>query len=222
MIKKTGQWISNLLNILRELTPDKRIHCTDCVAAEYKPAASHLYSVLGRNENDYRNLAADVRSCLNQSQIDSRDLSFLRELPTAPRKLIGPGGVSDPDLSLVALGLHLADQGESVYILSNDKDLVDFSTWACKCAKAELRQRWANPSLLQGLQSLAYLEWVHQSCSIATDDMWQLLKYYMREHVAREDLGKLKGEAIFQSLMDITTSLVESAQIKAQARITNV
>ncbi|MBK6431799.1 hypothetical protein [Candidatus Amarolinea dominans] len=192
------------------------------MVAEYKPVARlAFYSVLGRNENDYRNLAADVRSRLNQSQIDFRYLSFLRELPTAPRKLIGPGGVSDPDLSLVALGLHLADQGESVYILSNDKDLVDFSTWARR-AKAELRQRWANPSLLQGLQSLAYLEWVHQSCSIATDDMWQLLKYYMREHVAREDLGKLKGEAIFQSLMDITTSLVESAQIKAQARITNV
>ena len=221
LVEKTGQWISDLLNILRALTPDNRIHCTDCVAAEYKPAAGRLNSVRGLNHNDYRNLAADVCSCLNQTQSDSRDLSFLRELPTAPKNLIGPGGVSDPDLSLVALGLHLSGYGQSVYILSNDHDLLRFSSWAR--TKVELRQRWANPSLLQGRQSLAYLELVHRSCCIATDAMLQLVLYYMSEHYARRDLAKTqKGNAIFQDLQEIYKSLVESVQIKAQARITNV
>ena len=220
LIKKTGQWISDQLNILRALTPDKRIHCTDWVAAEYRPAASHLRLVLGPDERVYQNLAAGVCSCLDQSQIDSGDLAFLRELPTAPRKLIGAGGVSDADLSLVALGFNLSHKGERVYILSNDQDLLTFSSWALK--NVELRQRWANAQLLQAFQSLHYLDEVHRNCHIATDDMRQLLHYFMIEHVAREDLGKSKKMAIFRQLIEISESLIQSAQIKAQSKGSNV
>ena len=206
------QCIAEPLNILRQFTPDGLLHCTSCVADEFKPAPV-LNELPGRVQHQaYQGLKSYVCSLLHQTAVDPQAVKALRSLPAAPRKLVGPGGLSDNDLSLVVLGSQLAGRGNPVYVLSNDQALLDFISWVRTQPSA--RSRWRNITLLQGLRSLMYLELIHRSCQIQTDYMEDLINFFMLDHYKRKDFGGDKGVFIFQQLVEIRTSLTESVRIK--------
>ncbi|MBC8446637.1 MAG: hypothetical protein H8D78_02710 [Chloroflexi bacterium] len=121
--------------------------------------------------------------------------------------------MSDNDLSLVVLGLHLIGHGDPVYILTNDQDLLYFITWLR--SRTEARQQWGNLVAMQGLQSLTYLELIHRDCKIQTKQMEDLINFYMVEHFNRRELaGTNKGNSILMQLIDTRDSLTESVRIK--------
>ncbi len=213
LIPALTQWMADKLGILKQFTPDGLVHCTKCVADEFNPGAGRLSQVRGIGRPECRTLTNRVCSNLHQTSVDTRESAFLRGLPAAPRKLVGPGGLSDNDLSLVVLGLHLTEHNGPVYVLTNDQDLLSFITWLRP--KPEVRQRWGNARLLQGLQSLTYLELIHRDCRIQTEQMEGLINFYMIEHYNRKDLaGTVKGNSIFLQLINVRNSLTESVRIK--------
>ncbi|MFC2046371.1 hypothetical protein ACFLTC_02480 [Chloroflexota bacterium] len=126
----------------------------------------------------------------------------MRRVPAAPRKLVGPSGLSDNDLSLVVLGLHLIDYGDPVYVLTNEQDLLSFIAWLR--TRPEVRRRWGNLVAMQGLQSLHYLELIHRDCKIHTEQMQDMLSFFMFDHYNRTELaGTNKGNSIFMQLLQM-------------------
>lgn len=217
LIPAITQWMSEQLGLLQRFALDGQVHCTDCVAGEFYPGAGRLSQVGGIGPRDCRALAGNICALLHQASIGSHEISLLRSLPTAPRKLVGPGGLSDNDLSLVALGLQLTMHGNPVYVLSNDQDLLSFIAWLR--SRPEARSRWANVGAMQGLQSLTYLELIHRDCKIQTEQMRDLFNFYMFEHYRRKELvGTAKGESIFLQLLQIDDSLAKSVEIKLMSR----
>ena len=213
LIPALTQWMADQLGILKQFTPDGLVHCTDCVADEFHPGAGRLSRVRGIGRPECRTLTNRVCSNLHQTSVDTHESAFLRGLPAAPRKLVGPSGLSDNDLSLVVLGLHLTAHNSPVYVLTNDQDLLSFITWLRP--KPEVRQRWGNARLLQGLQSLTYLELVHRDCKIQTDQMEDLINFFMIDHYNRKELaGTTKGNSILLQLIEARNSLTESVRIK--------
>ncbi len=213
LIPSLTQWMTDQLDILKQFTPDGLVHCTDCVAGEFHPGAGRLSRVRGIGRPECRALANSVCSNLRQTGVGMHEVAFLRGLPAAPRKLVGAGGLSDNDLSLVILGLQLTAHNCPVYVLTNDQDLLSFITWLR--SKPEVRNQWGNARLLQGLQSLTYLELIHRDCGIQTEQMEGLINFYMIEHYNRKDLaGTVKGNSIFLQLINVHNSLTESVRIK--------
>jgi hypothetical protein len=213
LIPTICQWIADQLDTLKQFTPDNRVHCTDCVAGEFNPRAGRLSQLHGVGHREYTTLTNHVCSLLHQTTVDPRNVAHLRNLPAAPRKLVGPTGLSDRDLSLVVLALQLTAHGEPVYVLTNDQDLLSFITWLRP--KPEVRNQWRDVRLLQGLQSLTYLELIHRDCRIHTEQMKDLLLFALSEHYAREDMaGTEKGRYIFRQLLEINTSMIQSIRIK--------
>jgi len=205
--------ITDQLNILKQFAQEGYIHCTDSVAAEFKPHAGRLFSKSGITHSLCRTLERHVCGLLNCATISPKDINTLRSLPTAPRKLVGPDGLSDCDFSLVVLALQLAVNGNPVYILTNDEDLLSFVTWVRP--RPEARTLWGNPFLIEGLQSLHYLELIHRDCRITTDDMADLLKFATIEHYARTELaGTRKGTWIMQQLLEIQDAMLQSMNEK--------
>jgi hypothetical protein len=211
------QWFTDQFNTLRQFTPDGLLHCTDGVAGEFKPHAGQLSEVRGIRHGDCQQVQTHVSTLLNRVGVDMDAIPLLRGLPNAPRKLIGPDGLSDNDFSLVVLGLQLTAGGGQVYILTNDQDLLSFISWVR--TRPEVRRRWGNVQLIQGLQSLTYLELVHRNCQIATDKMQDLLNFSMMVHYERRELsGTTKGHSIMQQLLEVNRSLAQSIEIKATAK----
>jgi hypothetical protein len=207
------QWFTDQLDTLRQFAPDGLVHCTDCVAQEFNPRAGRLSQLRGIGHRECKSLADHVCSLLQQTTVDMRDVASLRHLPAAPRRLVGPGGLSDNDLSLVMLGAELTQYGGQVYLLTNDQDLLSFTSWLQ--AKPEVRNRWQTIKLLQGLQSLTYLELVHRNCRITTDVMRDLIQFALADHYGRQDLvGTRKGTSIMQQLLEVNNSLIQSVAIK--------
>lgn len=206
------KWFEEQIAILRQYTPDGKIHCTDCVASEFKPEAGRLGQT-GIAHSEIQALAKHVCSMLLQTSIDAQDIQFLRDLPNAPRKLVGPQGLSDNDFSLIALGAMLAENRASVYLLTNDQDVLSFTTWVR--ANTPARDRWENIGQIQGLHGLTYLESIHRDCKITTQEMKTLLNFAMLEHYCRSDLkGTPKGTSIMRQLTVINDNLLQSVQIK--------
>lgn len=215
LVPELATWISGLLGILKKFTPDDHLHCTDCVASEFRPQAGRLSAVRGIQHSNCEALANHVLSHLCCASTEPRAVAALRNLPNAPKRLVGPGGLSDNDLSLVALALRLAVNGGLVYLLSNDQDLLDFSSWVRTNREAS---SMGNPVLVQGLLGLTYIELVHRDCSIQTDEMTNLLKFAMIEHYGRKELaGTHKGSSIMRQLTELTEAMLASVQQK-QAR----
>jgi hypothetical protein len=210
-------WIAERLDGLRPFTPDGLLHCTDCVASEFNPRAGQISQWRGVGHRDYKSLENHVCSQLHQAGMSTQDVEFLRNLPTAPRKLVGPDGLSDGDFSLVALGAQLAAQGERVYVLTKDQDLLAFISWVR--TKREARERWQNVHLLQGLHCLTYLELAHRACDIPTELMKDLIDFALADHFDRKDLaGTQKGKSIVQTLLQVNGSIMESIAIKQSAQ----
>lgn len=216
LIPAIAQWMADQLGILKQFTPDGLVHCTDCVAGEFHPGAGRLSRVPGIGPRECRTLANQICSLLHQTSVGSHEVAFLRGLPTAPRRLVGSGGLSDNDLSLAVLALQLTAHSSPVYVLTNDQDLLSFITWLR--SRPEARHRWGNAGMLQGLQSLTYLELVHRDCRIQTAQMEDLINFYMIEHYNRRELaGTTKGNCILLQLIDVRNSLTESLRIKLAA-----
>jgi len=158
-------------------------------------------------------LQQHVHGLLSCVMVEEKNAIMLRNLPQAPRKLVGPDGLSAEDFSLVLLALDLTENGSPVYVLTNDQDLLSFISWMR--ARREVRNLWGGSLLLQGLLSLTYLEFLHRDCSVQTDQMKDLIKFALIEHYTREDLiSTRKGKHITQKLLEINDSLIASIEIK--------
>jgi hypothetical protein len=214
-VSAAKHWLAELLAILASFTPDGLIHCTDCVAGEYKPQAGRLGQVTGISHQDCRAFANYISSLLHQTHIDDDEIRFLRTLPDAPKRLIDPGGVSDSDLSLLVLGARLSGGNAPVYVLTHDQDLLDFTSWTR--TRITARAKWPYLLHVEGLLGLTYLENVHRDCRISTQEMQSILNFTMIEHYVRTDIrNSQKGKSIMQQLTTINTNLVQSAQIKTR------
>jgi hypothetical protein len=216
VIDRLGNWLDEQLDILRQFSP-AGLFCSRCVAQEYNPHAGKLGETHGICFQDCKPLQNRVQAALKCYDVRQEDILTLRELPNADRKLVGPQGLSNNDFSLIALALDLSRLDMPVYILSNDQDLLDFSTWMR--IQRLVREQWPNAMQVMGLRSLTYLESVHRDCSISTEDMEKLTRFAMIEHYKRAELaGTQKGKNIMRTLIKINTSLIESARIKAAQR----
>jgi hypothetical protein len=103
--------------------------------------------------------------------------------------------------------------GNPVYVLTNDQDLLSFISWLR--SRPEARGRWPNVGVMQGLQSLTYLELIHRDCKIQTEQMEDLLNFYMVDHYNRAELaGTTKGNSILLQLLEARNSLTQSVRIK--------
>ena len=210
---KAQQWMSDQLTLLAKHTPDGKIHCPEGVAQEFKPRAGRMVNLPGIRVQDCDAVGRHVRGLLCCSCTAPDTVQFLRQLPAAPRRLVGPGGLSDNDLSLVAKGLELTAAKQAVYILAGDQDLLTFTSWAR--IQPLVVARWPAAKKLSGLGGMLYLEAVHRHCDIATEEMTALVNFAFAEHYQRTDIrGSKKGNAILQMLIEVNTSLVESARIK--------
>ena len=217
VILAVEEWIIHFLETLRMFACDGLLHSTTCVVDEYKPQAGRLSQKRGISRNDFTRLHNRVCSCLHNTHADILRSQSLRNLPQAPRSLIGPGRLSDNDLSLVDLGLQLSKHDQPVYILSNDQDLIDFVTWLRP--KKALFVEPIRPSLLQSLRSLTFFELIHRSCNIQTDPMRELIHFALRDHYARAEMaGTNKGQSIFQSLVELNDNFSRSIELKQQQR----
>lgn len=83
--------------------------------------------------------------------------------------------------------------------------------------QAGVRQHWPYAMKVTGVHCLAYLESIHRSCQIQTEQMREMIKFATVEHYDRSDLaGTAKGRNIMQKLHEIEDNLLQSVQIKQQ------
>ncbi len=211
------QWIDHIFEIVRRFALDGNMHCSIGVANEFIPHTGQMANLRGVQRNDLNHVQAHVRSNLHQVSVDIPTTQVLRTLPTAPRQLIGAGGLSDNDLSLVKLALEMTKTGSPVFILSNDQSLLDFITWV-RIQKQHF-QAPVTPNLIQGWRCLTYLELVHRSCNIPSDLMKELIEYALVDHYNRKEMaGSQKGNIIFQQLMQVYGNFNQSVVIKQQVK----
>lgn len=216
LVTEAEQWIDHILEILQRFALDGNLHCPNGVANEYIPHTGQMANLRGIQRNDLNHLQAHVRANLYQVPVDIPDAQSLRTLPTAPRQLIGAGGLSDNDLSLVKLGLEMTRNNSPVYILSNDQGLLDFLSWI----KAQNKhfQPPTNPRLLEGWRCMTYLSMVHRSCNITTELMQELIDFSLSDHYSRSELaGTAKGKSIYSQLLQVNRSFSQSIAIKLQS-----
>lgn len=218
VVPTLGLYICDQLKVLQQFAPDGCIHSSQRIVAEYRPwKGARLSDMHHIPHTVKKQLARHVAGELVWQTVDVLDIAILRNQPDAPRKLVGASGLSDEDLSLVAVGVKLAEKNRAVYLLSNDQDLLEYITWLRR--KPEAKELWPHVGHLQGLHSLTYLELVHRSCRIDTETISAMIAFALQEHYKRVTLaGTAKGESILGQMLAVYGSLVESAQIKAQTK----
>lgn len=215
IVTEAEQWSDHILNTIKRFGLDGILHCSTVVANEYNPHAGRIANIRGIQRNDLNHLQGHMRTHLLQGEVDLPLAQTLRTMPTAPRQLVGAGGLSDNDLSLVRLGLDITRNGSPVYILSNDQGLLDFISWV----KTQNRhfQPPTNPSLLEGWRCMTYLSMVHRSCNITTELMQELIDFSLSDHYSRSELaGTTKGKSIYSQLLQVNRSFSQSIAIKLQ------
>lgn len=223
------QWITAQFVTLRSLTPDGAIHCTDCVAQEFKPENGLVSTRYGIKGEHFRALKTCICSLLLQARGDRDEISLVKSLPGIPAKYFGKYGLSDNDLSLIVLGLNLTGSGRSVYMLSNDRDLTDFISILCNKRGTNIHAHWPNHALLTGLHCMTYLESVHAACHISTPELGAMLRFVMNEHVKRmaesyDVVAKGAGQRILnpQKAVDIFgtfTQVMTAYELSAQEKV---
>ena len=209
-IASLKQWLGEQISMMGQFTPDGFVHCTDCVIDEYKPAGILAGLPQQTHYDEYFALRKHIASCVSPAVSSAGHVNALHNLPGLPKKRC-PG---HNDLSLVVLGLQLAANGEPVYVISNDQDLLYFISWIR--TKPEARKLWGNPLLLQGLLGLTYLDLIHRDCKIQTEIMKDILHFALADHYERTSLvGTPKGNSIMQQLLEVHSSFTDSVKIKA-------
>lgn len=223
-------WISEQLSTIRGLTPDASIHCTDLVAAEYKPEYGLFGARSGIQVVHCRELRSRISALLSKEGVDPVHISLLKGLTSGRREYSGKSGPKENDLSLIALGLNLTTHGKNVYILSNDDSLVAFLSNICKRSQ-EVQRRWPRLHLLDGFQGVTYLQSAHAECHLSNEQFWVILKFALAEHVkrmaesvetarTRSDrpyLSPQKAMSIYQKLERVMEAFNKSVEDKAKA-----
>ncbi len=203
-----NKWYDDTFSLLQQFAADGEIHCSHCVAEEFKPAQPINKHFPRTKYADYQAFRRRVSGKLLKTAVSANIVGDIKRLPGYPKKR-NPG---DNDLTLVALGLLLSANGKAVYILSNDQDLLSFVSWIRTKHKI---CKTGNPKLLQGMMGLMFLETIHRSCRISTEDMRDLVNFSLKSHYNRTKLaGTRKGQSIFQQLLEINNSLIKSIEIK--------
>lgn len=220
LLRETQRWMLDQLNILKSFTVDNLLHITQVVSMEYQPQNG----ILGNQRLDHRHISAMANQVRMQFELlgtSPKPIQYLRELPNAPRRLIHPtNGLSDADMSLIHLGLHLTSHGHKVILLSNDQDFLQFSSWIR--TQTRLRKLPMTPLHLEGMSCLAYLDLIHRSCEISTNQMSQFISYMIVDtgrRMAERDIMALnpqKGARILEQIAAIQQTFTQSSQIKAQ------
>lgn len=217
-LQEAEKWINQIIGILRQFSFDGQIHCTPGVVNEFIPHFGGMANLRGIQRIDLNHYQTHVRSCIFQDVIDVTALQGIRTIPAAPGQLIGPGGLSDNDLSLVKLAFDLSQNNLPVFILSNDQSLLDFVSWV-RIQKKHIPLP-INLEVIQGLRCLTYLELIHRSCKIPSDLMRELIEYALIDHYNRTEIaGTKKGNAIFQQLVKVHGNFNQSVVIKQQVKV---
>lgn len=220
LLSATQQWLIEQLNTLKLFSVDNLLHTTHTVSTEYQPQNG----ILGNQRLDRKHIvtmANQVRMQFELLRTSPQSIEYLRELPQAPQRLIHPtNGLSDEDMSLIHLGLYLTQHGHTVILLSNDQDLLQFSSWIR--TQTCLRKPPMNPLNLEGMSCLAYLDLIHRSCEISTNQMSQFISYMIEDtgrRMAERDVMALntqKGARILEQIAAIQRTFTQSIQIKLQ------
>lgn len=211
-------WLVDKLDALRPYAFDRILHTTNVVANEYRPhgEGGELGKHAGVTPVQINQLVIHIRAQFRQFDATTQmnQIRLLR-FANAPKKLIGAGGLSDNDLSLVLLGLELTRVGTNVILLSNDQDLLSFTGWV-NTYKASLNAQ-QNPKKLFGMRGLTYLDLVHRSCLIPSDHMKAMIDHSFLDIFARLP-GTDKGTDILKQIMEVRDKFDESKQIKIHNR----
>ncbi|HBY94184.1 MAG: hypothetical protein M5U01_09210 [Ardenticatenaceae bacterium] len=219
LIAAIADWITNQFTVLKQFAADGHLHCTECVAKEFLPQAGRLRDYLNSRQlqhRDCRVLQNHVHGHLCLAHIDPEETETLKNLPHAPRRLINSTGLSHEDFSLIVRALQLAQDGVRVYILTDDHDLLSFVSWLKSAKPPDFCELLP---YIEGWSGLHYLDLIHRSCRISTEQMTSFLKFAMMEHYKRTNLvGTTKGEFIFSNLLDLHGLITKSAQIKVSQR----
>ena len=220
LLRATQEWMTDQLNILKLFSIDSLLHTTQAVSNEYQPQNGSL-GIQRVDRRHIRDMANQVKNQFHNLETNPASTQYLRDLPQAPKRLVNPAnGLSDEDMSLIHLGLHLTQHGHKVILLSNDQDLLQFSSWVR--AQTCLRKPPTNPLNLEGRLCLAYLDLIHRSCEISTEQMGQFISYMIADtgrRMAERDamaLNPQKGARILEQIAAIQQIFTQSTQIKAQ------
>ncbi|WKZ40022.1 MAG: hypothetical protein QY328_17325 [Anaerolineales bacterium] len=223
LLSQTQAWLEEKLSKLRTTAIESHLHTTDLVSAEYKPENGYL-GTRGLPRTVIQAMAQSVKSQFKITTIDITTVSGFRTLPGANRRLVRPNdGLSNNDLSLVQLGLEMTKLGASVVILSNDQDLIDFTSWIK--TQASLRTNGQDPRLLEIETGLGYLELIHRSCLIPSDQMNQMINFVIKNTFSRmqqlpdgTQLNHQKAMKIIQQATQVNSLFGKAVEIKAQNR----
>ncbi len=220
LLDRACNWLHEQITLFQSFTVDGVLHTSTSVSAEYKPWHDSCWlRKRGIEIPKIQSMAGGICDRFTCHEIDKTDTDSLRMLPNVSPKLVKK--LTDQDLSLVNVGLNLSSSGQSVYILTNDQDLLQYISWAR--AQKCLRSESVNPQLLEGLSGITFMDLVHRGCYISSDQMLKMIGYVIsdaNERMLRDDpmaLGKEKGTKI---LTDATRMLgsafYESMKIKLQ------
>lgn len=223
LLAQTQQWILEVIEIMRPHAVENALYTSNLVCAEFKPEKGYLGSC-GLATAQIGTMATAVKGQLKEIEVDVNHLSALRAIPNANKRLVHPkDGLSNPDLSLVHLGLQLTQHGHPVIVLSNDQDLLDFTTWAR--IQRPLRTDTINPLLLECETGLGFLELLHRGCSISSDKMRKMINYLINDTMGRmqpkadgTQLSLQKAMKIVNKVTSINDLFAKAVEIKAENR----
>jgi len=217
------QWMADIISLMRQFSLDGLLHSTDYVADEFRPSGELFAGLRPAQIDNYRRY---VREQLATTPVPIHEAPLMRKVPGVRPELVGPTGVSDPDLSLLLLGAQLASTGAQVILITDDQTLLDFTTWVQ--TRPEARERWAGLRQIQAMRDMVFFDLVHRSCRISTDDMQEMLNYVILltakrmagelhgpEGVPRPSLSPKKALHIISQYQAVQTLVTRSAQAKA-------
>ena len=222
LLDQTHKWLHEQIDLFQSYTVDGVLHTSTAVSAEYIPwHESCQLRQRGNEASKIQLMAKSVCSKFKTHDVDITHTTALRSLPAINPKLAR--NLSDPDLSLVHLGLSLSSSGQKVYILTNDQDLLSYISWA-RTQKSLIKDT-VSPNNLEGLSGITFMDLVHRGCKISSDQMMKMVGYVINdanERMQRNDimaLGKEKGTKIIANATTMmSTTLLESIKLKLEKK----
>lgn len=209
--------VGGKLDLMKQYAPDQLLHTTDRVANEFRPGAGRLGQIVGVGDADLKAVQRVVGGRLHIQPANGEHLQAIRAVPKAPGALgLNLRLLSDEDLSLAALAFSLSS-GTLTYVLTHDHDLLYFISWFR--TRPEAHNFGENPSNVRGVPGLLYIEAIHRSCGITTDEMEHIITFCYRQELKRKRLdGTSKGESIERTLDEVWESLSQSRRIKERQK----
>jgi hypothetical protein len=187
LLDQTHKWLHEQIDLFQSYTVDGILHTSTAVSAEYKPWVDGCE--LRQRGNEIPKIQAMAKSVCGKfktHEVDASHTTVLRTLPAINPKLAK--NLSDPDLSLVHLGLNLSSSGQKVYILTNDQDLLTYVSWAR--TQKSLKKDTVSPNNLEGLSGITFMDLVHRGCKISSDQMMKMVGYVITDANERMQIGR--------------------------------